>query len=393
MGRGSKLVRGGDELLDWLHERLTAAGYRGESLRRLLGIRYPDDIGMLNHAPTLERLRADDSVLAVLCRLFFLEEAEPRLALERVFSAREQGALISGGLLESRGRKVVARLRIDVVGDLSLLADRRFRGPDMSGLGLPAGDAVYPPGADSVILSEAASALQGKTVLDLCTGSGVQGLLLASRAKSLHAVDIGKRSSMLAAVNARLNHVPDFTVWHGNLYRPVREQRFELIVANPPFVASPRRGPAYHSGGPTGDHVLRRVVAGLGKHLRPGGRGIVISHLALRTGEKAIDRISPWLGDFGGRALVLLLEAGTAVDLAAAQALFALGGGFAAYAREVRKWVRFLERHGVVRIVLLLLVVERSRRRGTDVVEAFQRSLSLPLTAAPAEHVARWLQA
>ena len=75
---------------------------------------------------------------------------------------------------------------------------------------------------------------------------------------------------------------------------------------------------------------------------------------------------------------------------AAAQSVFALNRGFTAYAREVERWIGFLRRHHVERVVLALLVAERSRRRGVDVVEAFQRSFPLPLFHPPAEHIRRW---
>jgi hypothetical protein len=85
------------------------------------------------------------------------------------------------------------------------------------------------------------------------------------------------------------------------------------------------------------------------------------------------------------------LETGTPVDLAAAQALFALDDGFAAYAREVRTWVAYLGRRGIDRIVLLLIAAERSGRAALEVVEAPQRVLPLPLSQPPAALIGRWL--
>ena len=131
---------------------------------------------------------------------------------------------------------------------------------------------------------------------------------------------------------------------------PVRGERFDLIIANPPFVPARTRGPAYHSGGPRGDRVLRRVVEGWEAHLRPGGRAVAISHLAVRRGETVADILRPWVRGFGGRVLGLVLETGTPVDLAAAQSLFALDDGFAAYAREVRDWTAYLRRHRVEQV-------------------------------------------
>jgi hypothetical protein len=117
---------------------------------------------------------------------------------------------------------------------------------------------------------------------------------------------------------------------------------------------------------------------------------VVISHLALRRGETVAAAVRPWQQGFDGRLLVLVLESGAPVDLAAAQALFALDDGFAAYGREVRRWMVYLERHRIERIVLLLLAAERSGRRALEVVEALQRTLPLPLAQPPAALLAGW---
>jgi len=173
-------------------------------------------------------------------------------------------------------------------------------------------------------------------------------------------------------------------VREGDLYRPVRGARFDLILANPPFVAARTRGPAYHSGGPRGDRVLRRVVAGWEAHLRDGGRALAISHLALRRGEAVADAVQPWTRFFAGRVVALVLETGGPIDLAAAQALFALDQGFAAYEREVRDWVAYLQRQRLEQVVLLLVAAERGGPARFDVVEAFQRVLPIPLSHPPA---------
>ena len=103
------------------------------------------------------------------------------------------------------------------------------------------------------------------------------------------------------------------------------------------------------------------------------------------------DAVGPWVRRFGGRVLGLVLEAGTPIDLAAAQGLFALDDGFAAYGREVRRWVAYLTQHRIRQIVLLVLCAERAGRRELEVVEAFQRTLPIPLSQPPAALIANWL--
>jgi methylase of polypeptide subunit release factors len=377
--------------LDRLGEGLRAAGYGPAALREQLGVARPDDVGLLNRASAYERLRTDRSPTGVAMRLFYLEGEERAPTVRPLLSAAEQADLVRARLLAVRGGAVRARLRIDVHDGLYLLADRRFRDPDAGALRLPAGDMVYPPGSDSALLAEAVPARDGERVLDLCTGSGIQALAVAARAAGVVAVDLGARAAALARVNMLFNGVTNVEVRQGDLFAPVRHERFDLLIANPPFVPAPARGPAYHSGGPRGDRVLRRVVAGLGAHLRDGGRAVIISHLALRRGETVAAAVTPWLRGFDGRVLALVLETGTPVDLAAAQALFALEDGFAAYADEVRRWVAYLARQRIEQIVLLLIAAERRGRGGIEVAEAFQRVLPLPLSQPPRTLVDGWL--
>jgi methylase of polypeptide subunit release factors len=250
---------------------------------------------------------------------------------------------------------------------------------------------VYPPGGDSVLLANVLPHEEGD-VLDLCTGTGVQALAAARSARRVVAIDVGKRAVALARCNAALNRAENVSVRCGDLFRPVRGERFDLIVANPPFVAGPRRGPAYHSGGPYGDRILKRIAAGLPTHLRPGGRALMVSHLALRRAESVADRLAPWFRRRAGRALALVLEEGSPVDLAAAQSVFALRNGLASYGREIHRWVTYLDRHRIERIVLLLLAYERHGRGHLEVVEALQRTLPLPLSRSPQDLLRAWFE-
>ncbi len=372
-------------------DALRTAGYGPELLRERLSVRFPDDVGLLNRAPALERLRDGRAASDVALRLCFLEAAEPAAAVHKLFGAARTRDLVAARVLRRRGIRLEARLRVDVHEGLALIADRRFAATDPGAFGLPRGDMVYPPGSDSVLLAEAVPLRSDERVLDLCTGSGIQALQVAARATSVVAVDIGPRAVAMARTNALLNDSRCVEVRCGDLYGPARGDRFDLIIANPPFVPARTRGPAYHSGGPRGDRVLRRVVEGWEAHLRPGGRAVAISHLAVRRGETVADILRPWVRDFGGRVLGLVLETGTPVDLAAAQSLFALDDGYAAYGREVRDWTAYLKRHRVEQIVLLLLAAERGGAVGLEVTEAFQRTLPLPLSQPPPALVAHWL--
>ncbi len=387
-----------------LREALRAAGYDQDALKRTLGINYPDDIGILNRVPAILRLRDDRSELARAVRLFFLEADETAADATKLLSRAGVEVLARVGLLQQRGGRVRTRLRVDPIGDRLLLADRRFRDVDRAALslsraaghpslgGMTGTDPVYPPSADSIILREAVVAVAGGSGLDLCTGSGVQALAQAAVAADITAVDINPRAVAVARLNARLNAASNVDVQLGNLYAGVPRRRFDTIIANPPFVSSPHaHGPSYHAGGATGDELLRRVIRGFATHLRPSGRAFAISHVGLRAGQELADIGRRWFRTFRGRAAVFELESGTAVDLAAAQSLFAIEHGLSAYENEVRRWVEYLERHRIARIAAILIVAENTGVPGFELVDARQRILPLPLSPPLPQRVTDWL--
>lgn len=389
-----------------LRHRLTRAQYTQASLQRRLGIVHPDDVGILNQEPTRLRLRDDTSNLSTAAQLFFLEAQVPQASADRLLSPSGVDQLKQFGLLRSRSGKVSARLRIEAIGEQLFLADNRFRNGDPTALGLHTSarhrqtpridapkklDPVYPPSSDSILLREAVAPAGSGRVLDLCTGSGVQAVSQAAYAQQIAAVDINPRAVAVAQWNVALNRAANVEVHLGDLYDTVKGQCFDTIIANPPFVSSPyAQGPSYHAGGPTGDMLLRRILGGFGKHLAANGRGFAITHVGLHRGQQLADLGRTWMRGFPGRTLVLELESGSAVDLAAAQALFAIEQGVAAYAREVRRWVDYLRKHRIERIAAVLVVAEKTGTASLEVVDARPRVFPMPLTPPPAQQVASW---
>lgn len=117
------------------------------------------------------------------------------------------------------------------------------------------------------------------SVLDLGTGSGAIALALAAERPEwrLTGVDISPPALEVAAGNSRklgLAHID----WRlGVWFEPVAGSRFDLIVANPPYVAE--GDPALEklaaepavalAAGPTGLEALSAIVRGAAAHLRP----------------------------------------------------------------------------------------------------------------------------
>ena len=112
-------------------------------------------------------------------------------------------------------------------------------------------------------------------VLDMGTGSGVCAVFAANHARRVVAVDINPAAVRCAWINALLNDLEHkIEVRHGDLFEPVRGERFDLILFNPPFVrGTPKdtRDGAWRSS-----DVAERYAAGLRAHLKPGGTALVL---------------------------------------------------------------------------------------------------------------------
>lgn len=160
---------------------------------------------------------------------------------------------------------------------------------------------------------------QPSTIVDIGTGSGVIALSLAKKfpGASVHAVDISEEALQLARENTdRLGLTGRVQFRENNLLENFVE-RFDLIVANLPYVALSEKSSLSREvmhdpevalfGGQTGDELIRQLIEQAGSHLQPEG------FLALELGIGQAEPISAYLSqkkykdiesknDYSGRA-------------------------------------------------------------------------------------------
>ena len=97
---------------------------------------------------------------------------------------------------------------------------------------------VHRPTSDTWLLRDAMcdEPLAGAKLADLCTGSGALAVAAArAGAASVLAVDVSLRSTLAARLNAALNGCR-LRVRRGDLIGALGEERFDVIVSNPPYV-------------------------------------------------------------------------------------------------------------------------------------------------------------
>ena len=122
-----------------------------------------------------------------------------------------------------------------------------------------------------------------RTVADLGTGSGAVALALKREVPALEvfATDISPQALAVARRNAKALGLSGIKLLRGHWCRALPKRRFDLIVSNPPYVASDdprlRAGEIRFEplialdGGRDGLEAIRSVIAGAGGRLQTGG--------------------------------------------------------------------------------------------------------------------------
>jgi methylase of polypeptide subunit release factors len=247
---------------------------------------------------------------------------------------------------------------------------------------------VEPPRTDFVLGASPASTTLTQLVpprhygraLDLGTGCGIQALHLD--ADDIVATDLNPRALDLARIGLGLSGVAA-DLRHGSLYEPVGDERFDLIVTNPPYVISPPSTDrlVYREGGFAGDGLMREVVSGAGAHLNDGGTLIVLGNWAV-TSQPWTERLAGWMPP-DCDALVLqreLLDPYEYVELWLADAGLV---GTPDYPQRYRAWLDYLDAQGIEAVGMGWLAVRRSARARPEVrVEEWPHAVHQPVGQA-----------
>ncbi len=123
-----------------------------------------------------------------------------------------------------------------------------------------------------------------KSALDLCTGGGSLAILAAKTFPNagIDAVDLSADALDVARRNVVEHDLSDrIALYQGDLFAPLGPKRYDLILANPPYVDAASFAafpPEYaaeptlaHQGGRDGLDVVRRILAEASAHLTPEG--------------------------------------------------------------------------------------------------------------------------
>ncbi len=279
---------------------------------------------------TRELAHLENRALATLIELFVAGNEVPLSDAESVFRHSTVAALASLDILGqdlARGT-VHARVSLSIeaglaaatannpAGELYILSDlddhlrqrhaRRHaqRRGDSGHSGTVRDDHVMGVGGATRTLFRTVpkSSLRGQSVLDLGCGNGVLALAAASFGAAVTGTDISARALSFARANTVLNGLEDADItWlEGDLFEPVADQRFDLVISNPPFVITPQRSEPvqYRSAPLRGDALMQQIVTAVPEVLAPGGSAYLLGNWEVHTTQpkELFAAIEGWIG-------------------------------------------------------------------------------------------------
>jgi SAM-dependent methyltransferase len=328
-----------------LGEILRDAGFGRERHFELLGLP-----GGVPPVEVLEDLgRDEDARLATFMRLFDTDAPPTADEVARAVTPLTLDELLGTGLAARDGDRIRATVKLSAIGQLIVVGDagERMRERDLVGALTPAAKAV----AFSTPRREVGSAL------DVCTGSGVQALLAARDAERVVAIDINPRALELAGVSERLNAAAGVSWLAGDWFEPVRGQKFDHVVVNPPVIISPDNEVIARDSELGGHELSRRMVRESAEHLTEGGFATVLCNWAHLSDEWEREPRG-WVAGLGCDAIVLHLWSQDPFDYAMAN-VGRPGLERDEIAETLDRWIAYYEREGIERIAYGIVVLRR----------------------------------
>jgi SAM-dependent methyltransferase len=275
--------------LEALRTDLAKAGYTADAVAE------PRRLRMFLPASEAVPLPGTDAGLCALVQMFALGRPVPRAEARAALTSAPLDQLESAGLLSTRDDQVLANYRLLPHDGLLLAGDG----------GRTERDLVSSYTDPSVTLARLTPRSPRRSMLDLGTGSGILALLAARHCEQVTAVDINPRALMFAEFNSRLNAVENVRLLEGSWFEPVGDERFDLILANPPYVVSPDDEFTYRDSGRPAGELMQELCRTMPAHLEEDGLAIMLASWSHATDGDWAAAPMGWVRDIGCDALIL----------------------------------------------------------------------------------------
>ena len=155
-------------------------------------------------------------------------------------------------------------------------------------------DLVYIPSDDTFLLAENLEIKEGQSVLEIGTGSGLVSMYASLLTDDVTATDINYNALELAEKNFKLNNINTIKLEFGDLFEPVKDKKFDVILFNTPYLPTDSDDIIdddlnyAFDGGLDGRKVIDRFINQVSNHLND--KGIVqIIQSSLSDNDRTLD--------------------------------------------------------------------------------------------------------
>jgi SAM-dependent methyltransferase len=339
--------------LNQLRQLFDQASFTYPGIYRALKLPEGAPLSRHEHPLYAKRLSGDDP-LGVIIVLFIFGMPVARDVAEKVLGAEIIDILDQTGLAQLSRGQVRSDIRIQPHEGFYFVVDPPF------GRGKP--DDVLGIGPSGNKLSSLTVRKQVKTALDLGCGCGLQALLAARHSERVVAVDISQRSVQFTRFNAGLNAVNNLEVRLGDLFEPVANEQFDLIVCNPPFVVSPEESVIYRDSGLPVNGIVRRILADLPNHLTDGGFGHVTCHWAHREEAEWWGPVSDLISPSGCHAWLARQITERPADYAIRWNRQTLRENPRRYQQTIERWYEWYRESGITAITSAFVALNKQTK-------------------------------
>lgn len=156
---------------------------------------------------------------------------------------------------------------------------------------------VYEPSDDSFLLAENLIINNGEKVLEIGTGSGIVAMYASKMTDEIIATDINFNAIELAEKNFAYNGIKNIQLLFGNLFQPVKNQKFDVILFNTPYLPTEEweilddNLNCAFDGGLDGRKVIGEFLNNVKNHLNHDGR-VQLIQSSLSNIEETISRLN-----------------------------------------------------------------------------------------------------
>ena len=158
---------------------------------------------------------------------------------------------------------------------------------------------VYEPAEDTFLLAENLDIKRTDEVLEIGTGTGLITVVAAQKSRNVVATDINKHAVECTLKNIIANRIYNVELREGNLFEPIENEKFDLILFNTPYLPTEEDQKlddelnAAFDGGLEGRETIDKFLEEVKDYLNEEGR-VQLVQSSLSDNEKTIKKLEQY---------------------------------------------------------------------------------------------------